>query len=440
MIKSVNISEKRNPAVLTGTTHMISSCTIADQSTSVMQKNIVPDAGEYITVINADDWGPAVTKLVVNAGKSISSGDVEKKLFTVSAHAQDFDWEKTTELTADAERRVLDAYISDAYGNKKAGSGRYITLELPYGPSDSFSNPFFYDVKTEFNGWKKPYDFKVNSVLMRKPAVKFAGRVCPAAAVFYAGTSTSGTVTLSYAWYKPSEEGKHPLLIWLHGAGEGGHDPTVMLLGNKITALAGYNIQKIFGGAYILTPQSPLVWMTQGGTPYDLTKERPASMYSEAVEALIRKFIAEHPYVDTNRIYIGGCSNGGYMTVNLVIRNPGFFAAAFPVCESYPDAFIPDAEIMHLADEHMWFTASAKDEVVNPEEHILPTVSRIRKAGGKDIHESYFEKVIDTSGRYKKNDGTPYEYQGHWSWLYVLNNQCTDNGATIMEWLAACSK
>ncbi|MCK9171479.1 MAG: prolyl oligopeptidase family serine peptidase, partial [Treponema sp.] len=257
---------------------------------------------------------------------------------------------------------------------------------------------------------------------------------------FFAGTSITGSITLSYAWYKPLKRGKHPLIIWLHGAGEGGHDPSVMLLGNKITALADYNIQKIFGGAYILAPQSPLVWMTQGGTPYDLTRERPASMYSEAVEALIRKFIADHPDIDTNRIYIGGCSNGGYMTVNLVIRNPGFFAAAFPVCEAYRDEFITDAEIAQLADEHMWFTASAKDEVVNPDEHILPTVGRIRKAGGKDIHESYFKEVRDTSGRYKKDDGTPYEYQGHWSWLYVLNNQCTDNGMTIMEWLASRSK
>lgn len=365
---------------------------------------------------------------------------MKNDLFTVSVHARDFDWTEMAVLTVDAEREVLDAYVSDTSGSRINKPGMYIALELPIGPGDSLSNPFFYDVKTEFNDWKKPYDFKITSSLLRKPAVKFTGRICRAAAAFYAGTSTTGTVTLSYTWYEPPERGTRPLIIWLHGAGEGGKDPSVMLLGNKITALAGDRIQKIFGGAYVLTPQSPLVWMTQAGPPYDLTRERPASMYSEAVEALIRKFIAEHQDIDANRIYIGGCSNGGYMTVNLVIRNPGFFAASFPVCEAYRDVFISDAEITQLAEEHMWFTASAGDEVVNPEEHILPTVRRIRKAGGKDIHESYFEKVLDTSGKYKKDDGTPYEYQGHWSWLYVLNNQCTDNGVTIMEWLASCSK
>ncbi|MFA6857408.1 MAG: prolyl oligopeptidase family serine peptidase [Treponema sp.] len=436
----MNITGKKYIAAAAGTACVIFSCIASPQNTAVFKKIVIPAEGEYTTVISAEDWGPATEKLVVNAGKTVAPDTVKKDLFSVSVHARDFDWTKMSALTVDAERKILDAYTSDASGRRTDKPGMYIALELPVGPADSLSSPFFYDVKTGFNDWKKPYDFKIKSSLLRKNAVKSAGRICPAAENFYSGTSRTGNVTLSYAWYKPAADGKRPLIIWLHGAGEGGHDPSVMLVGNKITALAGDSIQKIFGGAYVLTPQSPLVWMTQGGTPYDLTRERPASMYSEAVESLIRKFITEHPDIDTNRIYIGGCSNGGYMTVNLVIRNPGFFAAAFPVCEAYRDAFISDAEITQLAGEHMWFTASAKDKVVNPEEHILPTVSRIRKAGGKDIHESYFKEVLDTSGRYTKNDGTPYEYQGHWSWLYVLNNQCIDNGMTIMEWLASCSK
>ncbi len=50
--------------------------------------------------------------------------------------------------------------------------------------------------------------------------------------------------------------------------------------------------------------------------------------------------------------------------------------------------------------------------------------------------------LVDTTDLYKKADGTPYEYMGHWSWIYVYNNQCIDtiNGkrtTTIMKWLAA---
>ncbi len=425
--------------IFSGMILLICSCATTKHS-AADTKDISPAAGEYTTVVGGEDWGPAVVKLIVNTGKSVAPGTVTKDAFTVSVRAQDFDWPRMTEITVAEKREVLNAYTSDTSGNETDKPSTYIALELPFGPADSMSSPFFYDVKTGFNNWKTPYDFRIESRLLTKPAVKSAGRICPTADNFSIASSTTGDASLMYAWYKPAAEVKHPLIIWLHGAGEGGKDPYILLLGNKVTALAGDKIQNIFGGAYVLAPQSPLVWMTQGGTPYDLTSDKHVSMYSSAVEALIHSFVAIHPDIDTNRIYIGGCSNGGYMTVNIVLRNPGYFAASFPICEAYPDAYISDSDIAQLAEEHMWFTAAATDSVVKPADYILPTVDRIRKAGGKDIHESYFDKVLDTTGKYKKDDGTPYEYMGHWSWLYVLNNQCTDNSVTIMEWLASNSK
>jgi len=40
---------------------------------------------------------------------------------------------------------------------------------------------------------------------------------------------------------------------------------------------------------------------------------------------------------DTNRIYIGGDSNGGYMTMLMIRDYPSYFAAAFPTCEALRD-------------------------------------------------------------------------------------------------------
>jgi len=436
----MNSTKKLCAAIISGTALLFCSCATTKKDAAGTTKGTASAKGEYTQVIIGEDWGPATEKLIVNAGKTVSPGDVTKDAFTVSVHALDFDWAKMAKIMVDKKREVLNAYTSDASGNKTGKPGVYITLELPAGPADSLSSPFFYDVKSGFNDWKTPYDFRIESQLLAEPAVKSAGRICPAADTFSIASSTTGNIKLMYAWYKPAAKGKHPLIIWLHGAGEGGNDPYILLLGNKVTALAEDKIQNIFGGAYILAPQSPLVWMTQGGTPYDLTSDKKASMYSGAVETLIHSFVASHPDIDTDRIYIGGCSNGGYMTVNIVLRNPGYFAAAFPICEAYSDAYLSDSDIAQLAKEHMWFTAAATDTVVKPSDYILSTVSRIRTAGGKDIHESYFDKVLDMSGKYKKDDGTPYEYMGHWSWLYVLNNQCTDNGITIMEWIASNSK
>ncbi|KYD11791.1 hypothetical protein B4119_2288 [Parageobacillus caldoxylosilyticus] len=68
---------------------------------------------------------------------------------------------------------------------------------------------------------------------------------------------------------------------------------------------------------------------------------------------------------------------------------------------------------------------------------------RLIEAGAKNVHLSLFDDVHDTTGLYKNADGTPYQYNGHWSWIYVYNNECvtTINGktTTIMEWLAAQS-
>lgn len=91
----------------------------------------------------------------------------------------------------------------------------------------------------------------------------------------------------------------------------------------------------------------------------------------------------------------------------------------------------------------MWFTAAKTDTTVPPNDYVVPTYNRLVNTGAKNVHLSLFDNVVDTTGLYF-NNGKPYEYPGHWSWIYVYNNKPTDviNGktTTIMEWLAAQSK
>jgi gluconate kinase len=71
----------------------------------------------------------------------------------------------------------------------------------------------------------------------------------------------------------------------------------------------------------------------------------------------------------------------------------------------------------------------------------VPTYKRLLAAGAKNVQFSFFDDVHDRTGLYQKEDGTPFEYNGHWSWIYVYNNECasTIDGSrvTLMEWLAA---
>jgi predicted peptidase len=278
----------------------------------------------------------------------------------------------------------------------------------------------------------------------------------------FTGKSTGkpGNETLTYAAYEPWSlrgDGKpNPLIIWLHGAGEGGIDVSLTLLGNEVVSLIRPEIQSHFtteggaGGAYVLSIQCQQIWMraangsqTMGDTP---------SIYADVLKACIDDYLERHPDVDRHRIFIGGCSNGGFMTMHMLIRNPKFFAAAYPTCEAYADAYISDKEIKALAEENIWIVQSNDDTTVDPKQFCIPTYQRLIKAGAKNVWMSLFENVqgMDNPGQ---------RLMGHFSWCYLFNDavtrsqkqttgtlQPTNNGggtvapqghANIFEWMNA---
>ena len=119
---------------------------------------------------------------------------------------------------------------------------------------------------------------------------------------------------------------KNALVIWLHGAGEGGVDPTIDLLANEVTALAGEEFQELFKGAYVLAPQSPTMWMDDGTGAYQNGDK--GSCYAESLFELIETYVKSNEDIDTNRIIIGGCSNGGYMTMEMILKTSRLFCGS----------------------------------------------------------------------------------------------------------------
>ena len=178
---------------------------------------------------------------------------------------------------------------------------------------------------------------------------------------FHRGTFTGpvsgrpGEVTLTYGAYEPEalriDGQKNPLVIWLHGMGEGGTDVSIELMGNEVVALIRNDIQSHFTteggekGAYVLAVQCPTYWMDSAK---GMDRGSYTSIYSDVLKSCIDHYLEQNPDVDPYRVYIGGCSNGGYMTMNMVIRNPHFFAAAYPTCEAYEDVNISDVQIQQL--------------------------------------------------------------------------------------------
>ena len=418
--------------------------------TPTMAVSEVTASGTQKAYIVGDDWGPAVTKTVIELDKAIDSSTVSKEKFNVVEEKQSY----TNQPVA---RTVTDAYTSDANGNKVESSSNYITIEMYVSPSEG--SPFFYDFMSGRNVWCKTYKLNVSLVdgmtltageeTVNALAIEAdinvsdpAERICPQLDDFDTTktyTATDGT-TYSYAEYLPAEDNqKNALVIWLHGAGEGGVDPTIDLLGNEVTALAGEEFQELFKGAYVLAPQSPTMWMDDGTGAYQNGDK--GSCYAESLFELIETYVKSNEDIDTNRIIIGGCSNGGYMTMEMILKHPDYFAAAYPICEAFQDQYISDEQIESIKDMPIWFTYAKTDRTVNPELCTEATVARLIEAGAKNIHVSAFEDVHDTTGRFTNADGTPYTYDGHWSWVYFDNNECYDeNGVNAWQWLAKQNK
>ena len=414
----------------------------------------------YKTVTEVFDWGPSVSKVIVNLDKKITAREVDKDTFKVyvrrvlpdgaltPAEAMKIT-DRIVTLGSEAKdesdlqgyREITRAYVSDENG-EPVPAGNFVTIEMKVAPNDNLGAALNWNAKISYNNFVTPeYTITANKGKFKNLVVdNYKGDIRPVVDDFKFGHyATNDRRTLGYAVYEPEYDGaKHPLIVWLHGGGEGGNtSPSLPIMGNKATAFAGDKIQNYFGGAYVLAPQCPTMWM-EGEGPNGFADGKP--LYENILIALIRDYAASNPNIDSSRIYVGGDSNGGYMTLCLVRDYPGFFAAGFPVCEGLADNLISSADLRNISMTPLWFVAAQTDTTLPPKDYSVPTVNRLRNLGA-NVHFSYFDDVHDTSGLYFKDNGAAWEYPGHWSWIYVYNDECEENiggrNVKLFEWLAA---
>ncbi len=452
----------------------------------------------YTTITEWFDWGPAITKVILNVGVSVDVSTLSTDTFSVSSvrgyntdgSAPDSK-EKPTFVKTE-ERNVLKVYSSDENG-KSQSDGTFLTFEMEVGSEIVAGSPMNYNTSYGFcNFVDTSYIIKLSEGAKLKATDGKEIKITPTTKAGYVGNKnmipdgfdysgryTQGDIELLYASFTPQkelQEGKTPLIVWLHGHSEGGiKDPRTSVYSNYTVNLASEKIQSYFGdtGASLLIPQAPTFWMDYDGSMcYNdtLPDSEGKSYYTEALMGLIKDYVANHPEIDANRIYIGGYSNGGYMTINLITEYPGYFAAAIPACGPFLNEWMTDEKLANIVNTPIWLTHCKTDTTVpiyetvyNNKtnaaevrldedgkempiyEHSNAIYDRLVKAGAKDVHYSLLDKVLDTSGRFfKKDTNEPYEYNGHFSWMYVLNNSCKDTidgkEVTIMEWLAKQSK
>lgn len=175
--------------------------------------------------------------------------------------------------------------------------------------------------------------------------------------------------TLDYRYYSPVENGKsgkYPLVIWLHGMSEGAYEGK-QVINNNIAYWTSAEFQARFspdGGAYILAPRS----LEEKMIFWDDSMVEP-------LRATIDDFIAKNrDTIDVTRIYIGGFSMGGKMTLKMSAAYPEMFAAAFPICPAWN---IDEENAANLHGLPIWLTSGVLDPLVNYYTSVTPTWKKI---------------------------------------------------------------
>ena len=305
-------------------------------------------------------------------------------------------------------------------------NGNVVTIELD--PEDETAVTSFYSSLTT------PYD--ISYLVTQKGEIETAeGTVEPAK---YKDTSitnrivddfqsaTGGNVngrSLNYRYYDPikvngvSEDGKYPLILFLHGGGEKGDNNLSHLIANK-GAVAWVEPDRVARNpVYVLAPQCPTEpsgW---------INKEN-----QDLVVQILEEFIQEHPQVDTDRIYIEGMSMGGMGTWEMILEHPDLFAAAIPICGRVSTSYYEDGgkKFDALANMPIWVAHAEDDPSVNVQGSD-DAVAALQAHGNTSVkYYKYLPESIWPNHHHSWK--AVYEDEEIYNWLFEQNKSRTKNG------------
>ena len=423
----------------------------------------------YATVTSLGDFGPWISKVVLDLPCTARANDIDPHSFHIYVERHERSGEVLLRKERGADHAapsvgyidVLAAYPCDE-GGRKLAVGTHVALEVA-------EQRLTKTIEGGVMGSRMLDDQLRITQLEALPGndgddptcgLVFdtcRGDICPTLKGWSNATQKTAVngIALEYGFYEPSFKAedsacfnpfapettvvpqKAPLVVYLHGAGEGkgatqGEGATRAYIGNRVTAISQAQIQRYFGGfAWVLVPQSPTFWMDNGVEQLGHSNQ---SIYSPVIKALIDEFVAEHAdRIDTDRIVVAGLSNGGFMTLRLCADYPDFFAAGLPCCAPWYNA--TDEDVAALAKTPLWFTHSKGDELVAPQETVLPLTARLRAAGA-NVHLTYFSHVEDLTGRYREADGSPKKTFNHGVWIHQFNDLCYqdfDGGNVLID-------
>jgi predicted esterase len=237
-------------------------------------------------------------------------------------------------------------------------------------------------------------------------------------------TNSSGQV-LPYRLFVPqnySPAGKYPLVLFLHGAGERGTDNRAQLAGQTSELVFVTPQNQSNWPCLMLAPQCPSdqLWVnmpwgdTSGTMPASPTWPMASTM------TVLTNLFTRYSGIDTTRVCITGLSIGGFGTWDAIIRYPGKWLAAVPICGGGDSNTV--APIVHLP---IWAFHAADDSVV-PVVRSRTMISSIRALGGNPLYTEYPASLGYGHGSWV----AAYAETNLLPWLFNLNLPVNNPAAT----------
>lgn len=194
-----------------------------------------------------------------------------------------------------------------------------------------------------------------------------------------------------YRLYEPKGKGARPLILFLHGGGEGGTDNWKQLVG----CFGPTFLAEKYPDCYVMAPQAD----RPEPTPEQLAAFKQQTFYNSwnmtgwdretlaRICDLIRGMIAEGR-VNPKRVYVTGLSMGGGGTLRAMNVGSDLFAAAVPVC---PTMTLETFNILRgLTHSRVWVAASYIDHTLYRHKYLVDAIMALRDAGNQDAHLTLF--------------------------------------------------
>lgn len=242
-----------------------------------------------------------------------------------------------------------------------------------------------------------------------------------------------------YRLYSPEAAEPRPLILFLHGGGNGGYEGE---RNNETQLLADYgpvNFAENYPDVYVMAPMcveerrdlsnhnmnTPFAECDMGNDwRYGWSRH-----YLGLICDLIRRMVREGK-VDEKRIYVTGMSMGGAGTIRAMSVGADLFAAAIPVCPTMtPETF----EILKSIRRPVWVTSAYVDHTLYRHKYLVDAIMALRDAGNNDAHLTLFSPEELAKYDIAVTPDLPYPklfHENHWSWVPTYHNEYG-----IMSWL-----